>query len=81
MREYLKGFKKIVIIERDKNWSLANNIIDGVTEIVNDYGKIILLEDDKITNSYFLKYINEVLERYKEQEKVMHISSYIHPIK
>jgi len=84
VREYLKtikGFKKIEIIERDKNWGLANNIIDGVTEIVNNFGKVIVLEDDIITSPYFLKYMNEALERYEEEEKVMHISGYMFPIK
>jgi len=84
VREYLKtikGFKKIEIIERDKNWGLANNIIDGVTEIVNNFGKVIVLEDDIITSPYFLKYMNEALERYEEEKKVMHISGYMFPIK
>ncbi len=84
VREYLKtidGFKKITIIERDRNWGLANNIIDGVTEIVNEYGKIIVLEDDLVTSPYFLRFMNEALEVYKDKEKVMHISGYMYPIR
>ncbi|WP_141089548.1 glycosyltransferase, partial [Campylobacter concisus] len=49
VREYIKsinGFKNITIIEREKNYGLANSIIDGVTKIVNEYGKVIVLEDD-----------------------------------
>ena len=56
VREYIKsidGFKKITIIEREKNWGLANSIIDGVTKIVNEYGKIIVLEDDLVTSPFF----------------------------
>ena len=44
-RNYLKnvgGFKSISIIERQENWGLAKNIIDGVTSIVNRYGKVII---------------------------------------
>ena len=83
IRNYLKkikGFKKIEIIEREKNFGLANNIIDGVTKIVNEYGKIIVLEDDILTNQYFLKFMNEALEFYEKEEKVMHISGYMYPI-
>jgi len=83
VREYLKtikGFKKIEIIERDKNWGLANNIIDGVTKIVNEYGKIIVLEDDLVTSPYFLKYMNEGLEIYKEEERVASIHGYVPPL-
>ncbi len=84
VRKYLKtikGFKNIEIIERDKNWGLANNIIDGVTKIVNEYGRIIVLEDDIVTSPYFLKYMNEALNRYEDEERVMDISGYMVPIK
>jgi hypothetical protein len=83
VREYIKtidGFKKITIIERDKNWGLANNVIDGVTKIVNEYGKIIVLEDDLVTSPYFLRFMNEALEFYKDEEKVWHISGWNYPI-
>jgi len=84
VRDYLKtidGFKNVTIIEKDKNWGLANNIIDGVSKIVNEYDKVIVLEDDLMTSPYFLKYMNEALKRYKDEEKVMHISGYMYPIK
>jgi GT2 family glycosyltransferase len=64
VREYIKtidGFKKVTIIERENNWGLADSIIDGVTKIVNEYGKIIVLEDDLVTSPYFLKFMNEAL--------------------
>lgn len=70
------GFKQVHIIERDKNWGLAENIIDGVTSIVNKYGKIIVLEDDIVTSKYFLKYMNDALEVYKDMSKVMAVSGY-----
>ncbi|MBD3796059.1 MAG: hypothetical protein IE881_09095, partial [Epsilonproteobacteria bacterium] len=42
VREYIKtinGFKKVTIIERDKNWGLANSIIDGLVLVgENGYG-------------------------------------------
>ena len=83
VREYIKsvdGFKKITIIEREKNWGLANSIIDGVTKIVNEYGKIIVLEDDLVTSPYFLKFMNEALEMYKDESKVASIHGYVYPI-
>jgi len=83
VREYLKtikGFKNIEIIERDKNWGLANNIIDGVTKIVNEYGRIIVLEDDIVTSPYFLRFMNEALEMYKDEPNVASIHGYIYPI-
>jgi len=83
VRNYIKtvdGFKSIKIIEREKNVGLADNIIDGVTKIVNRYGRIIVLEDDLVLTEYFLEYMNEALKVFENDERVMHISGYIFPI-
>ncbi len=72
--------KEIHIIESDKNKGLANSIIDGVTQIVNEYGKIIVLEDDLIIGRYFLNYMNTALNEYKQQDRVMQISGFNFPL-
>lgn len=84
VRKYLKtinGFKNVTVIEREKNWGLANNIIGGVTQIVNEYGKIIVLEDDLVTSPGFLRYMNEALDMYADEERVASIHGYIYPLK
>lgn len=83
VREYIKsidGFKKVTIIERENNLGLANSIVNGVTNIVNKYGKIIVLEDDLVTSPYFLKFMNEALEFYEDEEKVWHVSGWNYPV-
>jgi hypothetical protein len=83
VRKYIDnvdGFKKVTTIKRERNWGLANSIIDGVTKIVNEYGKVIVLEDDLVTSPYFLKFMNKALEFYKDEEKVWHISGWNYPI-
>ena len=76
VRKYIhtiNGFKEINIIEREENWGLARSIIDGVTTRVKEYGRVIVLEDDLITAPYFLQFMNDALETYKDEEKVGHI--------
>lgn len=83
VRKYLKeieGFKKITVIERHANLGLANSIIDGVTKVVNEFGKVIVLEDDIVTSPFFLKYMNEALLYYRNKPKVWHISGWSYPI-
>lgn len=78
VRDYIKnitGFKSIHIIEREKNWGLAQNVIDGVTTLVNQYGKIIVLEDDLIVSPYFLQFMNDALETYKDTPEIGHIQA------
>jgi len=78
--ETLDGFKKVTIISREKNWGLANSIIDGVTQAIKKHGKVIVLEDDLVTSPFFLRYMNDALEFYKDEDKCMHVSGYIYPI-
>lgn len=71
--------KETIIIEKNSNAGLADSIISGVTEVVNNFGKIIVLEDDIVTSKGFLKYMNDALAFYEENEKVFHISGYMYP--
>lgn len=71
----IKGFATISIIERDQNNGLAKNIIDGVTTQINRYGRVIVLEDDLIVAPYFLQFMNDALEMYKDEPKVGHIQA------
>lgn len=78
VRDYIhtiQGFKKITVIERKENWGLARSIIDGVTTLVNQYGKVIVLEDDLVVSPYFLKFMNDALDVYKNEPKVGHIQA------
>lgn len=82
LREFLKNynrkncFNKFFIIESKKNKGLANSIIQGVSEIIKKYGKVIVLEDDLVTSKYFLTYMNDALEKYEKIEKIWNISGY-----
>ncbi len=80
VREYLKsitGFKQITIFESKSNKGLANSIIDGVTLILQKYGKVIVLEDDLITTPNFLIFMNQSLNFYNNSSNVFSISEYI----
>ena len=71
----IDGFKAVHITERTNNWGLARSVIDGVTTIVNAYERVIVLEDDLITAPYFLQFMNDALETYKDNPKVGHIQA------
>jgi SAM-dependent methyltransferase len=84
VRAYIRtitGFKSVRVVERPYNFGLANSIIDGVTSIVNEYGRVIVLEDDLVTSPYFLRYMNDGLVRYEHEERVISIHGYIYPVK
>jgi len=76
-----KWCNEVHVIEADVNKGLAKSVVDGVTQIVSQYGRIIVLEDDLITSKGFLRYMNNALDLYESEEKVMHISGYMFPVK
>ncbi|MFD0750516.1 sugar transferase [Mucilaginibacter calamicampi] len=80
MAAQVTGFKSVKLISRKQNMGLANSIIDGVTQLVTEFGKVIVFEDDLLSSPYTLQYFNESLKRYKEEEKVMHIGAYMFPL-
>ncbi len=78
VRHYLReitGFKQITRIERETNWGLARNIMDGVSRQIARFGRVIVLEDDLVVAPYFLQFMNDALEMYKEEERVGHIQA------
>lgn len=75
------GFKSVELIQRKSNFGLASSIIDGVSMLVSEYGKVIVFEDDLISSAFTLQYFNDALARYQNEEKVMHIGAYMYPLK
>jgi hypothetical protein len=79
IRRYLKTiteFKEIIISESKENIGLSNSIINGVSKIIDEYGKVIVMEDDLITSKNFLSFINQALIHYKDNSKVFSISGF-----
>jgi hypothetical protein len=79
VRQYLPtitGFKSVEIIESPENKGLANSIISGVTQLLDRFGKVIVLEDDLITTPNFLNYMNQALEYYQNDQNIQSISGY-----
>lgn len=84
VREYLRtidGFRSISIIERETNLGLSRSIIDGVGMLVERYGKVIVVEDDLETSKYFLNFMNDALQFYESDERVISIHGYVYPVK
>ena len=83
VRAYLNsitGFKSVKIITSQVNKGLASSIISGVTKVLKDYASIIVLEDDMIVSPHFLTYMNDGLEKYQNDDRVISIHGYVYPV-
>ena len=69
-------FKEKYIVLRKENLGIRDNIVDGVSTILKNYEKIIVLEEDLVVGKYFLEFMNTALTKFKNQSNVWHISGY-----
>jgi hypothetical protein len=79
VRKYLRsitGFKEVTVIEAINNKGLAKSIIDGVGEVLKQYDRAIVLEDDILTTTNFLTYMNDALSFYEDKKQVFSICGY-----
>lgn len=72
---------KVTVFESNVNKGLAASITEGVTKIINEAGEAIVLEDDIVTGKYFLEFMNEALEKYRDEKKVWHITAWRVPVR
>lgn len=77
----ITGFKSIHYAFNESNKGLANSIIQGTTRIINEYGKVIVVEDDLYVSSSFLRYMNEMLDKYEKDKRIFQVSGYGSKIK
>jgi len=74
------GFKKVHHLVSDSNKGLSNSIIEGVTQVIDQNGRAIVLEDDLVTSPNFLDYMNQALEFYQGHERLFSISGYTYSL-
>lgn len=77
----VNGFKSVTVYSSPVNRGLGPSIISGVTDIINRFGKVIVIEDDLIVQPNFLAYMNQGLSRYENNKEVFSICGYSNKIK
>lgn len=77
--QHISGFKEVHIERSDINKGLANSVIDGVTKVIKQYGKAIIVEDDIITTPHFLRFMNECLDVYADRHDIFMIGGFNYP--
>ena len=65
------------VIAADVNLGLANSIIKGVGQLCEQFGRVVVIEDDLLVSPSFLSYMNRALECYAARPEVLQISGYM----
>lgn len=70
------GFASVTINASPNNKGLGPSIIAGVSEVINEYGRVIVMEDDLLVTPNFLAYMNSALDRYAGEAGVFSVCGY-----
>lgn len=70
------AFLSVNVVESETNKGLAKSIISGVTRVINEYGKVIVIEDDCVCSPYFLKFMNACLEKFENDKSIGSIAGF-----
>lgn len=77
----IKGFKKTTYTFSEKNRGLGPSVIAGVTQVIAQYGRAIIVEDDLYCGKNFLAFMNQGLERYATNNKIFSVCGYTNKVK
>lgn len=76
VNEFADAFGGFELVARPENFYLERNIIEGIAQVFTKHDRIIVLEDDIITSPYYLEYMNQAFELYKDTPRVMHVAGF-----
>lgn len=65
------------VIERPKSMGY-HNIVEGITQMCDRYGRVIVVEDDVIAAPDFLSYMLAGLDRYEHEDRAFMISGFMY---
>jgi hypothetical protein len=68
------------VVERSHNLGLARSIVTGVTELTQQYGRVIVIEDDLVISPDFFDFMLQALDRYQDDAQIYQISGYMFPV-
>lgn len=70
--------KEIIVSVYNKG--LAESIVSGIDHALEEYDAVIVLEDDCVPASNFMRFMEQCFEKYENERKVYSISGYSWPI-
>lgn len=81
VREYiqnLEGFKSVEAINWNENQGSFDSCYNAMKYVFSKYDRLIIFEDDVIVANKFLEYMNNALNFYKDDKRIMSIAGHAH---
>ena len=74
------GFASVRTIEQETNLGLAASLIAGVSRMLEDHDRVVVVEDDLVVSSDFLRFMNEGLDLYADDDRVASIHGFCYSV-
>ena len=78
--DMIKGFKEVILIQRDRNFGPELNALKAEEVILQNYDAYIFSEDDNVFSPNFLDYMNKCLNVYKNDARIYAVCGYNFPV-
>lgn len=79
--EQVTGFKSVNCQFSESNQGLGPSIIPGVSKVIEEHGRAIVVEDDLIVANNFLSFLNQGLNLYEHTPEVFSVCGYSNEVK
>lgn len=74
-----RSFQRVTIQQRETNLGLARSIVDGVSQMLRQNERVVVLEDDLVTSPEFLTFVNQALDKFSTEDRVISVHGYSYP--
>ena len=75
-----EGFASAQVEVAETNRGLATSVITGVRRTLDEFGQVVVVEDDLRLSRHFLAYMRSGLNMYREAPQVYSIHGYSYPV-
>ncbi len=69
-------FRSFEVVDMGEHLPLGPAMIRAVNEVIDTHGRIIVVEDDIVTSKDFLRFMNDCLDHYENDDSVFSVSGY-----
>jgi hypothetical protein len=84
VRSYIgtvEGFRCVIPHFRSANMGAHGSISSALEEVFSESDRLIFLEDDIVVSPHFLRYMNECLEHFRDDPRILAICAYTLPFR
>ena len=74
------GFRSVTVHEAVEHQGTDRSLVSGVTRAFEVHDRVIVVDEDLEMSPHFLAFVNQALERYADDERVVSVSGYTGPV-